>query len=285
MPSTRAPPHPCSRLSDSVHWGQHVNGGILAKSPIPAGTLKGSLFKGHGNALLATMRADALERLSEKTFKVELESKQVIYRPEEAITHIYFPDSAVIAMLTMMEDGATIESATVGSEGASWISASLHSPSMPCQTTVAIGGTAFRVPSALVEQEIRRNGTFHNVLSAYSHALLIQTLRSTACNGLHSIEQRASRWMLTTLDRARTDAFEITHEFFGMLLGVRRASVSTLVEKMVKKGALEVSRGKIIVNNRTQLEKTSCECYLVIRQAYRDFIESTQIHARHGTDA
>lgn len=230
------------------------------------------LLAGRDNALLDALSPAALARLEKGWAKVELESKQVLYRPEERITHIYFPQTAIIAMLTMMADGASIESATVGREGASWISASLHSPTMPCQTMVAVGGTAIRVPSDLVEREIQMNGAFHGVLSTYAHALLIQTLRSTACNGLHSIEQRASRWMLTTLDRTDADQFEITHEFFGMLLGVRRASVSTVVETLVAQSILSVSRGKIVVHNRPQLEKAACECYGVIREAYLEFL-------------
>lgn len=246
---------------------------MRARSP-SAG--KRGLFHGHANRLIATMRPEALTRLAERSTRVELRSKDVLYRPDERITHIYFPETAVIAMLTTMEDGASIESATVGREGASWISASLHSPSMPCQTMVAVAGAAFRVPSAVVEREIQENGEFHDVLSSYAHALLIQTLRSTACNGLHSIEQRAARWMLTTLDRTDDQHFEITHEFFGMLLGVRRASVSNMVEELVGRDILEVSRGKISVYNRAKLEKAACECYGIIRQAYADFVSATE---------
>lgn len=230
------------------------------------------VLAGKDNALLDALSPAALARLEKEWTKVELESKQVLYRPDEQITHIYFPLTAIIAMLTMMEDGASIESATVGREGASWISASLHSPTMPCQTMVAVGGSAMKIPSDLVEREIKMNGAFHNVWSAYAHALLIQTLRSTACNGLHSIAQRASRWMLTTLDRTDGDRFEITHEFFGMLLGVRRASVSTVVEDLVAQDILSVSRGKVVVHNRPHLERTACECYGVIREAYLDFL-------------
>jgi CRP-like cAMP-binding protein len=221
------------------------------------------------------MRPDALTRLAQGSTRVMLESKEILYHPDERISHIYFPETAVIAMLTMMENGASIESATVGREGASWVSASLSSPSMPCQTMVAVTGMAFRVPAHLVEAEIKENGAFHNTLTAYSHALLIQTLRSTACNGLHSIEQRAARWMLTTLDRTDTGEFEITHEFFGMLLGVRRASISTMVEALVSRDILDVSRGTIRVYNRPQLEKVSCECYSVIREAYAAFDRAT----------
>lgn len=237
-------------------------------------------LKDQTNMLLRALGAEGRRRLADSSIRVTLKSKQVLYQPDERISHIYFPETAVLAMVTMMGDGASIESATVGREGASWISASFHSPSMPCQTMVAVGGKAVKAPADVVEHEIRDNGTFHNVLSAYGHALLIQTLRSTACNGLHSIQQRAARWMLTTLDRTITDDFEITHEFFGSLLGVRRASVSTMVEHLASLHIIEVARGKICVNNRARLELVSCECYGIIREAYeifKSFTESSRV--------
>jgi hypothetical protein len=176
-------------------------------------------------------------------------------------------------MLTVMKNGATIESATVGREGASWISASLDSPTMPCQTMVTVGGDAYRVSTEVVEHEIRDNGDFHNTLSHYSHLLLIQTLRSTACNGLHSLEQRCARWMLATIDRTDLDHFAITHEFLAILLGVQRPGVSELVERLAAKGILTIRRGEIRVVDRQKLERISCECYLVVK---RQFDENLQ---------
>lgn len=199
---------------------------------------------------------------------MELTAKQVLYLPNQRITEIYFPENCVLAMLTVMENGATIESATVGREGASWISASFQSPTMPCQTMVSIAGDAYRVPADLVEREIKLNGTFHNTLSHYSHALLIQALRSTACNGLHTLEQRCSRWMLTTLDRTDIDHFVMTHEFLASLLGVRRPVVSDLVGRLASHGVLEIRRGQIRVADRKKLENLSCECYAVMKQQF-----------------
>jgi hypothetical protein len=227
----------------------------------------------HSNRLLSSLNQAGRSRFLAEMQRVELKPKQVLYRPEQRITEIYFPENCVLAMLTVMKNGATIESATVGREGASWISASLDSPTMPCQTMVTVGGDAYRVSTEVVEHEIRANGDFHNTLSHYSHLLLIQTLRSTACNGLHSLEQRCARWMLTTLDRTDLDHFAITHEFLAILLGVQRPGVSELVERLAAKGILTIRRGEIRVVDRRKLERISCECYRVVKRQFDDNLE------------
>jgi hypothetical protein len=219
------------------------------------------------NRLLSSLDQSGRDRFSQMQ-RVELKAKQVLYIPDQRITEIYFPENCVLAMVTVMENGATIESATVGREGASWISASFKSPTMPCQTMVTIPGNAYKVPTALVEREIRENGGFHNTLSHYSHTLLIQTLRSTACNGLHTLEQRCSRWMLTTLDRTDIDHFVITHDFLASLLGVQRTGVSELVERLASHGVLEIRRGQIRVADRKKLEHISCECYGIMKEQF-----------------
>jgi hypothetical protein len=226
------------------------------------------------NFLLSSLGQAGRTRFSRQMQRAELKSRQVLYHPEQRISEIYFPETCVIAMLTVMSDGATIESATVGREGASWISASFKSPTMPCQTMVSIPGYAYKVPTLVVEHEIRENGEFHDVLSHYSHTLLIQTLRSTACNGLHSLEQRCSRWMLMTLDRTDIAHFVITHDFLGSLLGVHRPGVSLLVERLAAQGIVEIGRGEIRVADRTKLERLSCECYGVMKEQFTNFWQS-----------
>jgi Crp-like helix-turn-helix protein len=241
--------------------------GIIAiLMPRPRRT-RASAHPNLSNALLQSLNDQGRKRLARASERVWLTPKQVLYRPEEHISEIYFPENCVIVMMSVMKNGATIESATVGNEGASWISASFRSPTMPCQTMVAIPGLAHRVPARFVEREIKRNGDFHNTLSHYSHSLLIQTLRSTACNGLHSLEQRCSRWILTTLDRTSLEQFVITHEFLSELLGVRRSSVSLFVERLAAKGILTIRRGSIRVLDRKALERTACECYRIMRDA------------------
>ena len=140
-----------------------------------------------GNDLLQRLNPEGLVRLRPRLKPVVLRAEEILYHAGDRISHIYFPSTAVLCMLTIMKDGRTVESATVGHEGASWVSASLGTPTMPCQTMVAVPGSAHKIAAKYVEEEIRQNGIFHDLLSEYAHALLISSLRTGACNTLHSL--------------------------------------------------------------------------------------------------
>jgi hypothetical protein len=166
-------------------------------------------------------------------------------------------------------DPLSFESATVGRKGASWISATVEAPPMPCQTMIAVGGRAQRLDIKHVEAEIQKNGSFHRALTRYSHALLIHALRTGACNALHSLEQRCARWMLTTLDRTHAEQFTVTHDFLASLIGCGRAVLTRILRDLEKLGAVELHRGFISVLDRAELERASCECYWIIRDTHR----------------
>ena len=221
------------------------------------------------NHLLAALDREALHRITPHLQPVLLETKQVLYRAGEHIHHIFLPETAVLCMLTQMEDGRSVESATVGREGASWVSASIGAPSMPCQTMVTIGGRAQRLAIRYLEEESQRNGSLHQVLTRYSHALLIQVLRTGACNALHTIQQRCSRWMLETLDRTDIESFAITHDFLASLIGCGRPVLSLILRDMEAAGAIELHRNLIRIRDRKALEALGCECYEIIRRTHK----------------
>jgi hypothetical protein len=220
------------------------------------------------NKLLRLLKPAAYERLLPHLKAETLRSKQVLYRPNESIHTIYFPDNAVICQMTVMTDGGTLETATVGLEGASWISASIGAPSMPCETVVAIGGDAHALDIHDLDREMAENEHFRDMLTQYSHALLIHSLRMTGCTGLHALSQRCARWILTTLDRVSEDRFSITHEFLAMLLGASRPAVSVVIEDFHREGMLRVERGRVLIGDRDRLRTVSCDCYDVIRRNY-----------------
>ena len=162
------------------------------------------------NKLIASLRDDAYGRLAGKLSPTTVEAKQVLYRPNEKIGEVYCPESCVICLMTVMRNGDTLETATVGREGASWISASIGAPSMPCETIVAIGGKSLVLKIDDLDREMQENEHFRDLLTKYSHALLIHSMRMTGCTGLHSLPQRTARWMLTTLDRVAETEFAVT---------------------------------------------------------------------------
>lgn len=221
------------------------------------------------NKLLASLRDDAYARIAPHLVRTVLTAKQILYKPNESIAEVYFPENAVICLMSVMENGDTLETSTVGLEGASWVSASIGAPSMPCETLVAIGGDALVLPIDDLDREMTKNEQFRDVLTQYSHALLIHSMRMTACTGLHSLPQRCARWILTTLDRVPENRFSVTHEFLAMLLGSSRPSVSGVIEDFTKKGMLRIERGRVLVGNRERLLTVTCECYDIIKENYK----------------
>jgi CRP-like cAMP-binding protein len=220
------------------------------------------------NRLLQVLNTSGYKRLSSKLKAVTIRARQVLYKANQPIGEVYFPETAVIIQLTVMSNGDTLETATVGLEGASWISAHIGAPSMPCETVVAIGGVAQTLKIDDLSREMEENEHFADVLTKYSHALLVHSLRMTGCTGLHSLHQRCARWMLSTLDRVSTDRFSVTHEFLAMLLGCSRPSASLVIADFQHRGILKVERGRIIVLDRDALLDVSCECYGIIKDTY-----------------
>src|SRR3954462_14193091 len=234
------------------------------------------------NDLLAALNPEAFARVAVPLQPVSLKAKEVLYKPGEKIREIYFPDDAVIVMLAGDEEGRTIETAPVGHEGASWISASVSAPSMPCETVVAIEGHAHKLAVDDLDEELKRNPAFQHTLTQYSHALLVASMRTTGCTGLHDVEQRCARWMLQTLDRVPTERFEVTHDFLAMLMGVTRPTVSLVVQSFEKAGIVTLARGAITVVDRARLEAVSCECYRIIKQHYDEVRPEGKFHRTVG---
>jgi CRP-like cAMP-binding protein len=221
------------------------------------------------NKLLTALAPEAFGRLRPALEHATLNRKDVLFEPGERIRHVFFPQTAVLVMLTLMENGDSIESGTVGREGAMWISAIFGAPTMPCQTMVAIDGDALKIDVEDLEREVNRDRQFRDLLSHYSHALLIHSMRSTACNGLHSVAQRCARWLLTTLDRVDpADRFSITQEFLADLLGASRPTVTDIVNDFARDGSIHLDRGVITIADRRRLERTTCECYEIIKAQF-----------------
>jgi CRP-like cAMP-binding protein len=222
------------------------------------------------NKLLRALREEAYARLAPKLRRTQLHAKQVLYKPNESIGEVYFPETSVICLMTVMANGDTLETATVGCEGASWISANIGAPSMPCETIVAIAGEALALGIDDLNEEMTENQHFRDLLTQYSHALLIHSMRMTGCTGLHSLSQRCARWILTTLDRVPENRFSVTHEFLAMLLGSSRPSVSVVIEDFQTRGILKVERGALVIDQRERLLPQSCDCYQVIKDNYKE---------------
>jgi CRP-like cAMP-binding protein len=220
------------------------------------------------NRLLARLPAAELERLTPMLQDVPLEVKHVLTRVGEPIESVIFPLGGVVSAMTMMDDGSAIEVATIGNEGMAGLSAILGAKTSPYQVIVQVAGDGLRMDVDAFINESGRAGAFREVLVRYHTAFLGQVSYSVACNGLHQVEQRCCRWLLMTHDRVGADALPLTHEFLGIMLGVRRASVTDVLHALQEQGAIRNGRGEIEIVDRRRLEELSCECYKRVQEQY-----------------
>ncbi len=224
------------------------------------------------NRLLAALPTEEYERLEPYLQRVSLEFHQSLYQPNEPIEHVYFPTDGVVSLLNLMENGDAVEVGTVGNEGMVGLPVLLGANTIPGQAFSQIPGAALRMRANVFQREVTPGSPLYNLLLRYTLALFNQIAQSSACNRLHSIEERFCRWMLMTQDRVASNQFPITHEFLGQMLGVRRASVSVVAATIQKAGLITYKRGKMTILDREGLEDVSCECYAIIKGEFERLV-------------
>ena len=221
-----------------------------------------------GNQLLAALPRQDLERLRPQLETVTLGLKELIYQPNTVIPYIYFPNSGVTSILTTMKNGKAAEVGVVGKEGMLGLPVFLGTDRSSGQSFCQVEGESLRLRADAFRAAIQRSRALVDLLHRYTQALFTQVSQSAACNSLHSIEERCGRWLLMTHDRVETDQFVLTQEFLAIMLGVRRASVAEVAEKLQQARLIRYRRGQMCILDRKGLEATSCECYSVIRAEY-----------------
>ncbi len=220
------------------------------------------------NRLLAALPLDDYERLRPWLELVDLTTRQVLYKPHESITHVYFPRNCLVSLVTLMDDSTAIEVATVGNDGMVGLPVYLGTDRSADQAICQVPGTAFRIEAAAFRAQLGALSPLHRILQAYTLALLTLTSRTAACNRIHSMEQRCARWLLMTHDRVGADEFQLTQEFLAQMLGVRRATVNGAAGVLQRAGWIRYRRGQVTVVDRDGLEGACCGCYRVIADEF-----------------
>ena len=221
-----------------------------------------------GNQLLARLPEDEYHRLSSELRPIALELKHVMSEPRASIDFAYFPIEGVVSLLTVMQDGAGIELATIGNEGMVGLPLLLGISESLSRAVVQVPSVGLRMPADRLKAETSQDTPLRRLLLLYNGAFLFQLSQGVACNGLHSVQHRCCRWLLMTHDRVGADEFPITHEFLSQMLGVRRASITEVLRPLQKDGLIRYRRGKMMVLDREGLEANSCECYRIVVNEY-----------------
>jgi CRP-like cAMP-binding protein len=223
-----------------------------------------SKSEGIRNLLLAALPKADLERLLPALDTVPLKLKEVLHKPAERIRHVYFPGAGFCSIVVVLKDGSMVEVATVGREGVVGAAASFDGIPAPSATMVqGVADVCYRMTAEAFRREMDRRGAFYELITRSTQALTSLVMQSTACNAVHTVEQRLARWLLMAHDRMESDDFPLTQEFAAMMLGATRPHVSVVAATLQKAGLLTYRRGQVKILDRPGLEAASCECYRV----------------------
>lgn len=233
------------------------------------------------NRILSSLSGPAFDRLMNDFELVPLLFKEEIHRPSATMTYVYFPLSGVLSMLTTLEDGTSVELATVGNEGMVDISVFLGLEASESQITAQIPGEALRMKSATFRHYLEAEPELRVAIGAYVLELFTMVAQNNACNRAHTVTERLARWLLMCHDRVDTDEFPITQEFMSEMLGVRRPTISTAASSLHGDGAIDYKRGTMMILDRGRLEAATCECYRLIRARF-DRLPGKVSPARHA---
>jgi CRP-like cAMP-binding protein len=220
------------------------------------------------NRLLAHLPPEDRARLARRMRQVHLAAGQELAQAGAPVRTVYFPETAVVSMVSTMRDGTQVEVATIGAEGIVGLTAFLGTDSLPMNVIAQVSGDAWRLDAELFRAEVGRNEGFRAAISRYLQGLLVQIAQTVACNRLHPVGERTARWLLMTADRVGSDEFRLTQEFLATMLGVHRPSVTVAAGDLQRRGTISYHRGHVRVTDRRALERASCECYGVIRAEF-----------------
>jgi CRP-like cAMP-binding protein len=220
------------------------------------------------NLILGSLSRAEYEQLSRHFERVTLRHGDYAIVPDESISHVYFPLNCLLSMVTTMKDGATVECNTIGREGTSGIPVLLDAEQTTMPTFCQVPGEAVRVKARVIKEAYERDAGVRKLFNRYIHTAIVVGSHSTACNRLHSLEQRFHKWLLMSSDGVGSGDVALTHEYLSAMLGVRRAGVTEAALKAKEAGLIEYRRGRIQILDREGLEARSCECYARTKAEY-----------------
>ena len=235
------------------------------------------------NRLLGALEPASRKRIDPHLEQVDFKLGDMVCDAGGLLKHAYFPQGSVLSLLTVLENGAAIETANIGREGAFGLFAAMYSRVSFNRCIVQLAGDMVRCPIELLQYEFKNSEHVRDLLVSYSETLLSQIQQTVACNAMHTTEERICRWLLMMHDRAGGEALPYTHEFLAHILGVNRKSVTLAAQSMQTAGLISYRRGTIQVLDRAAMEEASCECYAIVKERFEAFLTppSTAVQGRN----
>lgn len=189
-------------------------------------------------------------------------------KPGVPTDYVYFPETCMVSLILVLEDGASIEVGLIGREGLVGVLAGLGASAISGEAIVQMSGSALRLPTKILREEIGLNSAIRQMLLLYVQALFAQVSQTAACNARHALPQRLARWLLLARDCAETNELMLSHEFLSMMIGVRRSGVTVALNVLKRDNIIASGRGRIVILDQKRLEASACECYRTVRREY-----------------
>lgn len=222
------------------------------------------------NHLLAALPPDDYARVASHLMLAPIRARQMLYKRDEALKQIFFPARSLCSLLMTMEDGASAEIAVVGPEGVVGIEVALGLRTAACDAAVQVAGEgyAFVMNTDVFRSELARPGMFGVLVQNYARAFVGLVTQSVACNALHAVDARCCRWLLHAQDRLATSELPLTHDLLSAMLGVRRPTVTLVLNDLTQAGIVSTSRGTLKILDRHALESRACVCYRAVTAVF-----------------
>lgn len=223
------------------------------------------------NEILKSLSAAEAGKIEPHLEKIDLAVGDVLHRPMENIDYIYFPETNVISIVMVLENGATVESGIIGKDGFSGAAIDLTENVSPQEAVIQLKGSCYRLPVKEFKELFDDNKGVRNAAMRYTYAFIAQISQNAACLCHHNIDQRLARWLLMFADRSARHDLQLTQEFIAQMLGVHRPTVSKCANDLQKKGLISYNRGTVKILDRENLQIHACECYEAINQSLRGY--------------
>jgi CRP-like cAMP-binding protein len=207
----------------------------------------------------------------------KLERNEVLDEAGQPIATVYLPVDSILSVVTVMRDGAQVESRTIGRESGYGLLHALGSPLSYERMLVQVAGQAWQIPLAVLRDEAAKRVSLTRAIVQYGQATIIQSAQNIACNSLHGAEQRLCRWLLLTQDRLRADVLPLTQEHLAIMLGVQRTTVTAVASDLQARRLISYVRGRITVLDRPALIRNACECYDAVRRGTETLLSTSRL--------
>lgn len=220
------------------------------------------------NYLLSSLEGEELKRVLESIESMDFKLGEVIYEAGDKMDYAYFPTTAIVSLLYIMENGGTAEIGIVGNDGVLGVSLFLGGDSTSSRAIIQSAGSMCRMKAADLRGAFKLGGRFQELLLRYTQALMTQISQTAVCNRLHAVEEQLCRWLLLSHDRLDSDKLVMTHDLISNMLGVRREGITLAAKKLATRKLIKNTRGTIEVLDRQGLEEAACECYQIVNTEY-----------------